>query len=310
VGASSAWPLVSDPRLEAPEGHLIVTRSGMDREHAPQLHDLEGSQDGPAFGTLGARRRSREENEETERDEAADRVSHDADCSAAAAERRAAAPPRRGSAFSRSFPTETGSASVFLDVRGDTRELARLAQGGDRSAAAALWEGHRTWIAALLLAHRVGDSELEDLLHEVAAAMLGGLRELRHPEHFRPWLRRIAINVARDAGRRAEVRARHLGERAPVESLEEIGPGSTGLGAGDTVRTVLDLVRSLPEPYREVLLLRCVEELSQREIAATLDLPETTIETRLARARRMLRERAHRRDVGAPIACTGARPLP
>ncbi len=47
---------------------------------------------------------------------------------------------------------------------------------------------------------------------------------------------------------------------------------------------------SLPPEYREPLLLRCVQSLTYQQIGEILDLPVTTVETRLARARRMLRE--------------------
>jgi RNA polymerase sigma-70 factor (ECF subfamily) len=52
------------------------------------------------------------------------------------------------------------------------------------------------------------------------------------------------------------------------------------------------LARTLPEGYREPLLMRCVRGMSYKQIGAVLDLPETTIETRIARGRRMLRELA------------------
>jgi len=48
-------------------------------------------------------------------------------------------------------------------------------------------------------------------------------------------------------------------------------------------------VLTLPPEYREPLLLRCVRALTYQQISEILDLPVTTIETRLARARRMLR---------------------
>jgi RNA polymerase sigma-70 factor (ECF subfamily) len=54
------------------------------------------------------------------------------------------------------------------------------------------------------------------------------------------------------------------------------------------------LAMNLDEGYREPLLLRCVQELSYREIGEILGLPETTVETRIARGRRMLREAATR----------------
>lgn len=72
---------------------------------------------------------------------------------------------------------------------------------------------------------------------------------------------------------------------------------------------LLDLARGLPEGYREPLLLRCVKGMSYREIAKVLELPETTIETRIARGRRMLRELASRTEtkvgVGEHASCEG-----
>jgi RNA polymerase sigma-70 factor (ECF subfamily) len=52
---------------------------------------------------------------------------------------------------------------------------------------------------------------------------------------------------------------------------------------------VYEHVLGLPPEYREPLLLRCLRGMSYRQIGEVLDLPVTTIETRLARARRMIR---------------------
>ena len=49
-------------------------------------------------------------------------------------------------------------------------------------------------------------------------------------------------------------------------------------------------IDALPEGFRSVFILRCVEELSVEETAACLDLPEATVRTRLFRARSLLRE--------------------
>jgi RNA polymerase sigma-70 factor (ECF subfamily) len=52
------------------------------------------------------------------------------------------------------------------------------------------------------------------------------------------------------------------------------------------------LAARLPDGYREPLLLKCVRGLSYRQIGELMGLPETTVETRIARGRRMLRELA------------------
>lgn len=63
------------------------------------------------------------------------------------------------------------------------------------------------------------------------------------------------------------------------------------------------LARDLPEGYREPLLMRCLKGMSYREIGEAMDLPETTIETRIARGRRMLRELASSTETApAPLA--------
>ena len=63
---------------------------------------------------------------------------------------------------------------------------------------------------------------------------------------------------------------------------------------------MLDQALTLPPEYREPLLLRCVQALTYQQIGAILDMPVTTVETRLARARRMLRQ-----EVGERIAAEG-----
>ncbi|MEO0630677.1 MAG: sigma factor-like helix-turn-helix DNA-binding protein, partial [Planctomycetota bacterium] len=47
------------------------------------------------------------------------------------------------------------------------------------------------------------------------------------------------------------------------------------------------------EAYRECVLLRCVRGMSHAQIAAVTGMPETTVETRIARGRRKLKELAH-----------------
>jgi DNA-directed RNA polymerase specialized sigma24 family protein len=67
-------------------------------------------------------------------------------------------------------------------------------------------------------------------------------------------------------------------------------------------RETLALLSQLPPQYAEPLILQATQGLSQRQIAALLDVPETTVETRLARGRRMFRnlsEETHGRVAAA-----------
>ena len=84
-------------------------------------------------------------------------------------------------------------------------------------------------------------------------------------------------------------------------AMRELAPGATDEDRSvqaDTARDdarmqakrVLELAMRLHPDYREPLLLRSLHGMSQRMIASTLGVPGTTVETRLARARKMLRE--------------------
>lgn len=171
---------------------------------------------------------------------------------------------------------------------------------GDRDALRALWHEHRRWVAAILLAHKPRGTDLDDLLQAVAVQFCRKVGELREPEAFRPWLRMVAINTARAQGR-STTRKRHgflrLVGRAPSPPGDAGGP--EGLARQAEAQRLIALARELPEGYREPLLMRCVKGMSYRQIGEAMDLPETTIETRIARGRRMLRELAAQTELAA-----------
>lgn len=56
-------------------------------------------------------------------------------------------------------------------------------------------------------------------------------------------------------------------------------------------RKLVDIINSLNDTYREVLVLRLIEEMSVDEIAKTLNIPYRTVETRLSRGRKILKEK-------------------
>jgi RNA polymerase sigma-70 factor, ECF subfamily len=169
---------------------------------------------------------------------------------------------------------------------------ARAAIDGDPSALREMWRSHRRWVAAILMSHMPAEAELDDLLQDVATVVVERIGEVREPERLRGWLRTVAINAARTAGRKQRVRRRAMRELAT--SATE----SDGRAPGDALRDearrqarrVLEMAMRLHPDYREPLLLRSLHGMSQKRIAETLGLPETTVETRLARARKMLRE--------------------
>lgn len=159
-------------------------------------------------------------------------------------------------------------------------------------------------MAAVILAHKPRWAETDDLLQDVAATLVRKIGQVREEAAFRPWLRTVAINIAR-----AAARGQHH-EPLSFSSAVTGGRGEPELAAGPARdvptddearvegRRLLELAGQLPEGYREPLLLRCLHDMSYRQIGVIVGLPETTIETRIARGRRMLRELARAASSG------------
>ncbi len=175
-------------------------------------------------------------------------------------------------------------------------QLADTAIAGDAEALQALWTIHRRWVAAVLLAHKPRRAELDDLLQEVAMSMVKNVHTLNDPAAVRPWLRTIALNIARSAGRRQKVQSEAVPVlRAEAERRSEVRYEHQERADG-SARSAMEIAQTLPMEYREPLLLRAVRGLSYRQIADVMGVPITTVETRIARARRMLRIELDRLD--------------
>lgn len=178
--------------------------------------------------------------------------------------------------------------------------LIAKACSGDRIAQQELWRAHRRWVAAIILAHRPQSVEVDDLMQDVAVKFVSKMDTLRDPAAFRPWLRQIVLNICRGTARSlrptlhlASAESGDDGVMLPglvASPADERETPAQTVDRHDAARRLMEQVLSLPPEYREPLLLRCVRSMTYQQISEMLDLPVTTIETRLARARRMLRE--------------------
>jgi RNA polymerase sigma-70 factor (ECF subfamily) len=127
------------------------------------------------------------------------------------------------------------------------------------------------------------------------------LRALRHFHTFRgpaikPWLFAILRNICRgEFARRSHVALTIEGETeededvVPLWQEAPVSPEMEILCERDA-NTIRRLVEELPEPFREAIVLREINELSYREIADVVGTPVGTVMSRLARARSMLRQ--------------------
>lgn len=150
-----------------------------------------------------------------------------------------------------------------------------------RVAAELLWCEHRGWLAAVVAAH-APSADAEDALQEVALAIVRHITQLDPERNVRAWLRTVAINSVRDAARG---KRRRLRLASAARSKGRADAETRGLEEG----SVLARARALPPAYSEVLLLNA-RGMTCRQIALIMELPERTVETRLTRGRKLLRE--------------------
>lgn len=135
----------------------------------------------------------------------------------------------------------------------------------------------------------LGDFHLaEDAAQEAFVTAFEKLSQLKQPEAFPGWLRRIVWTACRRMTRKREIPTRPLEAATDVRS--EVKEPHTLAEARETRDQVLEAVRRLPARQREVTALFYINGYSQNEIAAFLDVPVSRVKNRLSASRRRLRE--------------------
>jgi RNA polymerase sigma-70 factor (ECF subfamily) len=191
------------------------------------------------------------------------------------------------------------SARAGLVAAGDPA-LVELARGGDDDAVRVLVRRHNQRLFRVARAILRSDAEAEDAVQASYVKAFTHLDGFRGEAQFTTWLTRITANEA--LGRRRQQRpttdleaieAAQASGSAEIIQFPLLQPQSdpeTDM-AREEIRQLLEqAVDALPEGFRAVVVLRDVEGLSAEETAAHLSLKPATVNTRLHRARRMLRE--------------------
>ena len=157
--------------------------------------------------------------------------------------------------------------------------LVRAASQGNRAAFDELYRRYARMVHGILLA-RVAPGDVDDLLQEVFLTALRKLEGLRVPEAFGGWLASIARNHATEHHR---TRRRREDAHRDAALPSSVRPESRAL-------EVLEVIRGLPEAYRETLILRLVEGMTGPEIAARTGLTPDSVRVNLFRGMKLLRE--------------------
>ena len=183
-----------------------------------------------------------------------------------------------------------------MDTLGTDEIIVERALTGD---AEAFGEIVRRWerrIFALAYGMLGREDDARDATQETFLAAFRNLRGFRGEAKVSSWLHRIAVNQCITRQRRAKVRSesaledeqeRH--EASFATTLEE-SPASVVEGRQETL-AVRRAINSLPIELRQVVVMKEFEELTFREIAEVLDLPLSTVKSRLYTAMKQLQMR-------------------
>lgn len=156
--------------------------------------------------------------------------------------------------------------------------LVKAVLAGDREAFGRLYHLYAPMIHGILLA-RVPRSEVDDLVQDIFLHAYKKLHTLRDWAAFGPWIAMIARNRAMDFYRRS---------KETVEVTEDLRATDTSTARATEI---LELIRDLPEAYRETLILRLVEGMTGPEIAARTGLTPASVRVNLHRGMKQLREK-------------------
>jgi RNA polymerase sigma-70 factor, ECF subfamily len=170
----------------------------------------------------------------------------------------------------------------------------KASQAGYRDAFGQLYQRYARMVHGILLA-KVPVAEVEDLVHEVFLRALPRLHGLRDASRFCAWLAAITRNMAKDYYRQPRVQLECNDDSASAD--ESAAPNEQAHTR--EAQEILDSVRSLPEAYRETLILRLVEGMTGPEIAAKTGLSHGSVRVNLNRGMQQLREKLSQRCVAA-----------
>ena len=169
------------------------------------------------------------------------------------------------------------------------QELAQRCARGDNEARRALYDRYGARLLSLCRRYARDSSEAEDLMQDAFVKIfrvIGRFRWTREGSLY-SWMARVTLNLAFDSAKR---RRRLAQELMLADSLVEEIPDEPDYEQAQAVplEVLLSMIEALPEGYRTVFRLYCIDGLSHREIAALLGIKEKSSSASLTRARAVL----------------------
>ena len=169
-------------------------------------------------------------------------------------------------------------------------QLIQMARDGDEKAFHELVDRHASQLFRLAYSLVGSGADAEDIVQETFVAAFRHLRVFRADASVKTWLTRILVKQAAKCHR---WRKRH--RTLPIEAAEGM---DGGIATQELSLDAQEMLDALPGKFRQVLVLREIEGCSYEEMAEILGIPRGTVESRLFRARKMLKDKFGGPDQG------------
>lgn len=178
-------------------------------------------------------------------------------------------------------------------------EIIRLIQKGDSQLYGTLIDRYSSKVYSTAYSYTHNHEEARDLVQEILIKAFNSLATFKLEAKFSTWLYRIAVNSCIDWSRKRKNKTNILTlnfeEGNILDTIPDEGENpEESLLREENKEAVRAAVDNLPEIYKTALILYYFEELQVQEISSILDCPKKTVETRLYRARSMLKDQLKR----------------
>jgi RNA polymerase sigma-70 factor (ECF subfamily) len=175
-----------------------------------------------------------------------------------------------------------------IDQKSGEADIIRQCLGGDADSYSVLVDRYKKMVYNV--AYRMlGDGDMaNDIAQESFIAAYGGLKTFKQDAKFSSWLYSIALNKCRDHLRLTK-------ENIPIDDISDIRPGSgispeQAAAENQSNDLLQQALNALPAEYREVLVLKHIEELDYQEISAITGASVSALKVRAHRGREMLKK--------------------
>ncbi len=153
---------------------------------------------------------------------------------------------------------------------------------------------HQAWLRTVLLARLGSLDEVDEVMQEVAVAAANQSAKRQPVERVGPWLYRVALRQVmlfrRKQGRRRKLVANVAQSKQPSEVDSRSPSAIDWLLGQERNRLVGNVLMQLTERDRQLLMLKYVEDYSYDEIAQRIGITASAVQSRLHRARKLLKQ--------------------